>query len=64
MPNTEYQYPAYTESRTILESIEQNGQTIQDFMNHQSYQYESVSGPNVYQETTAVFPPSSSAFSF
>ena len=62
IPNTEYQYPAYTESRTILESIEQNGQSFQGFMNYQPYQYESVLGPNVYQETTAAFPPSSSTF--
>ena len=61
MPNTEYQYPAYTENRTILESIEQNGQSLQDFMNYQPYQSESVSGPNVYQETT-MFPPSNSTF--
>ena len=62
MLNTECQYPVYTESRTILESIEQNGQNLQGFMNYQSYQHESVSIPNVYQETTAVFPPSSSIF--
>jgi hypothetical protein len=68
MPTTEHQYPAYTgyeylanmQSRTILESVEQNGQTLQDFMNYPSYQNESVSVPNVHQETTAVIPCSSS----
>lgn len=60
--NTECQYPVYTESRTILESIEQNGQNFQGFMNYQSYQHESVSTSRVYQHTTTVFPPSSSIF--
>src|SRR5215471_1805790 len=62
MPNAGCQYPVYTESRTILESIEQNDQTFQGLMNYHSYQYESFSGPNVFQETTAVFPPSSATF--
>ena len=70
MPNTERQYPVYTEyeylaymqSRTILESIERNGQTLQDFMNYPSYQNESVSIPNVNRETTAVIPCLSSTF--